>query len=183
MRLVFHNSNSKIIKILNPISQNRFISNIVIRCYDKNNKNVSGHYSSISLPQNLKKIQYKYIEILPNKKYKITLDLSKLLAIPLKPGKYQVKLQYENKLGKDCVKKFLIKNTLSINIAPPDNLMKPSYISQKKALEIAKKANGMKYDKSKPIKISLDEGIYTIIFPNNLPKGYFWFKLCGNNYN
>ena len=35
----------------------------------------------------------------------------------------------------------------------------------------------MKYDKSKPIKISLDEGIYTIIFPNNLPKGYF-----GSNY-
>ena len=45
------------------------------------------------------------------------------------------------------------------------------YISREKALEIARKANMMNYDKSQEIRIYLAGGIYTIIFPIKLPPG------------
>ena len=180
MKLVFHNPNDKPIKLLKPMLEERFIGNLNVLLYDKNNKYLCSSQSLPLAPNQLKKITFVYIEILPKKNYEIVFDLRRLITTSLEPGVYSMRFEYENKHGADCVKNFVSVNKPTITIDPPDNLMGPGYLSKKKVLDIAKKkANGMAYDRSKPIKISLDEGIYTVTFPFE-PQGRFktemWVK-------
>lgn len=114
---------------------------------------------------------YRYIILNPKEMFGIKINLSEIFP-KLKPGKYKIKIQYNNQYGKDCFKGSIeAKNKLTIVIAEPDNKFEQGYISEEQAISIAKKAHHMKYDKTQPLKTSLDEGIYTVIFPNKLPPG------------
>ncbi|MDD4181511.1 MAG: PepSY domain-containing protein [Victivallaceae bacterium] len=170
VKVTFTNNQDKPIRLLKLTDKNgRYLHALSFGCYDKQGRAQTG---SGFTPKNPPKDDLlEYISLNPKEFWGVEIDISKLLRPRPEPGEYRLELRYHNLYGDKCVKGLIkAENTLTIALAEPDNKLKLGYISKEEAVAIAKKAYSMQYDKNQSLKISLDEGIYTVVFPVDIPK-------------
>jgi hypothetical protein len=92
----------------------------------------------------------------------------------LNPGKYKVVVEYLNRNDKNKLIVVKCSGPLLLEIMGPDEKMQEGYITKAEALEIAKDAiKKIKHDESLEPTITLDRGIYTVVFPIYVPLGTF----------
>lgn len=120
-----------------------------------------------------KKQEQKFIELAPGKALDFFINISEIMFPRLKPGKYKVVVEYLNRNDKNKLIVVKCSPPLLLEIMGPDEKMREGYITKAEAIVIAKDAikEKIKYDESLKPAITLDRGIYTVVFPIYLPPG------------
>ena len=138
---------------------------------DENNVSLR---SSLIKSTKHKKQEQKFIELAPRKSLDFSINISEIMLPKLKPGKYKVVVEYLNRNDKNKLIVIKCSPPLLLEIMGPDEKMQEGYITKAEAIEIAKDAmKKIKHDESLQPKITLDCGIYTVIFPIYVPSGTF----------
>ena len=118
----------------------------------------------------------KYIAVKPGESRREHIDLGTAACPRISiAGDVQVEVKYRNtRRGNNCFIGDIVAKPVAVAILPPDEKMRPNYISRQRALETAKASlaeslDAAKYDQSiesvLPPVVTLDEGIYEIRFP------------------
>lgn len=132
-------------------------------------------YSDLFESTKHKKQEQKFVELAPGKSLDFSIDVSRIIFPRPEPGKYKVAVEYLNRNDKNKLIVVKCSPPLLLEILRPDEKMREGYITKAEAIEIAKDAikEKIKYDESLKPAITLDRGIYTVIFPIYVPLGTF----------
>ncbi len=119
-----------------------------------------------------KKQEQRFVELAPGKSLDFSIEVSRIMFPRPEPGKYKVAVEYLNRNDKNKLIVVKCSPPLLLEIMGPDEKMREGYITKAEAIEIAKDAmKTIKHDESLKPAITLDRGIYTVIFPIYAPPG------------
>ena len=136
--------------------------------------NVTLHSSLNRNTKKHKKQEQRFVELAPGKSLDFSIEVSRIMFPRPEPGKYKVAVEYLNRNDKNKLIVVKCSPPLLLEIMGPDEKMREGYITKAEAIEIAKDAmKTIKHDESLQPQITLDRGIYTVIFPIYVPLGTF----------